>query len=76
MPESEVIKVCDCHALQNCPTGWMGGADERYTIRITLEDGKRCWVTPDGMAHYTLADVQARLKSFSYVPERDLGGEG
>jgi uncharacterized protein (DUF1786 family) len=78
MPESEVIKVCDCHALRVCPTRWMGGTDERSTIRITLKDGRRCWVTPDGMAHYTLADAQTRLKKMRhrYVPEQELGGEG
>ena len=78
MPETEVTKVCPCHLLRDCPTKWMGGGDERYTIRITLEDGKRCWVTPDGMAHYTLADARARVAALPdrYFPERELGGEG
>jgi|TARA_X000001036_G_scaffold414320_1_gene429407 hypothetical protein len=45
-------------------------------LELTIESGEQCWVTPDGMAHYNLADAQTRLKKLVYVPEPVFGGEG
>jgi len=76
MGESEVIKVCNCHLLAKCPNDMLYEGDERYTIVIALEDGRKCWVTPDGMAHYNVADARDRLARMAYSPDPVLGGEG
>jgi len=80
MGESEVIKVCNCHLLKTCPNGMVHEGDDwssrKYTVVITVEDGRKCWVTPDGMAHYSVADARDRLARMAYTPDPVLGGEG